>query len=199
MKQSVKKSVRYIYASVLAGVLFLIFYVLIRLSFVLSLVGMLGAYVAGIFLFRKKDVISYDPKLLMEYSFEASRIQNFATQFQEEGVVKDLKSICQTSEKLLNMLEQKKEKATQLYRFFDYYLDLTLAFCTQYKMLLEKPSLTDKEQELVDNIPTYFSHIKEQFDKQVENMYRKKMIDMEEEIRLFKKLVPVPDKSKEGE
>ena len=126
MKQSVKKSVRYIYASVLAGVLFLIFYVLIRLSFVLSLVGMLGAYVAGIFLFRKKDVISYDPKSLMEYSFEASRIQNFATQFQEEGVVKDLKSICQTSEKLLNMLEQKKEKATQLYRFFDYYLDLTL-------------------------------------------------------------------------
>lgn len=193
------KNKRYIYAGILGGIIFAIFLLIFNLDFIFSLILAIISYIAGILLFKEKDIIIYNPKLIMQYSFEASKLLNYTNQMNDENLREDIKEICLISEKLLSILEQKQNKVTQVYHFFDYYLKLSLKIMSQYKALYQKENLDDVENTSFKNIPSYIKDIRKQFEKQLENMYHTKMLDMEAEIKLFKKMVPMNDISGEGE
>lgn len=193
------KQKRYIYAGLLGGFIFTIFLLIFNLDYLFSLLLAIVGYIAGILLFKEKDIIIYDPKLIMQYSFEASKLLNYTNHTNDDNLRDDIKQICMISEKLLTILEQKQNKVTQVYHFFDYYLKLSLKIMSQYKVLIQKDNLNDKENTSLKNIPSYVKDIRKQFEKQLENMYHTKMLDMEAEIKLFKKMVPMNDISGEGE
>lgn len=190
---------RYIYAGILGGLIFTIFLLIFNLDIIFSLILAIIGYLAGILLFKEKDIIIYDPKLIMQYSFEASKLLNYTNHTDDDNLREDIKEICMISEKLLGILEQKQNKVTQVYHFFDYYLKLGLKIMAQYRELNQKENLNDKENISLKNIPSYIRDIRKQFEKQLENMYHTKMLDMDAEIKLFKKMVPMNDISGEGE
>ena len=52
---------RYIYASLLSGLFFIILYVVLNFGLIISLLLTVGVYVGAIFFFKEKDVRKYDP------------------------------------------------------------------------------------------------------------------------------------------
>ena len=63
---------RYIYSAILTGICFIIIYVIIDFPLIVSLLFAIAIYIAGIFIFKSKDVRIYDSTALEKYNFEMS-------------------------------------------------------------------------------------------------------------------------------
>ena len=178
---------RYIYSGVLSGLFFIICYIIIDLNIIFSLIITLICFIAGIFIFKEKDVISYDPEKIMDYYYNTSKLLNYSNFIKDEKINKLIKNIVNTSEEILKLLEQKPKRATQVYNFYDYYLELTLKIINKYNNVKE----TDKDY--ISKVDDYLININQAFEKQLNNLNKAKKVDIDKEIKLFEKIVNIND------
>ena len=68
---------RYIYAVIPAIIIFILLYLVLDFYLWLSLLFAIPSYVAGVFLFKSKDLRDYDPKALARYQYELSRLNAY--------------------------------------------------------------------------------------------------------------------------
>jgi hypothetical protein len=179
---------RYIYASLLSVLLFIILYVVLDFNVIISIILALVTYVGGIFFFKEKDVRKYDPNLIMHYCYLISKIDNYTNLIEDDKVDKDIKDISVKSEKIVNMLEHKPDKVTQVYDGFDYYLPFTIKILEQYVLLQSTEGHNnDDEKKFIKEINTTLDYIEKEIDKLLNNMNYTKMLDVNASIEVFKK------------
>ena len=177
---------RYIYASLLASLLFLILYVFLNFNVFISLLLTIFSYIGGIFFFKEKDIRTYDPKLLMHYCYLISKLANYTNKIEDSNINKNIKDITKEAEKIIVMLEQKPSKVTQVYDGFDFYLPLSIKVVDQYIYLKNKETLTKEETKFINEINICLDNIEIEIKKLLENMNYTKMLDINSSIDLFK-------------
>lgn len=178
---------RYIYASFLAGLLFIILYLVLDFKLLISLLLTILSYIAGIFLYKEKDVRKYDPNLIMHYCYLISKLNNYINQINDEQIKKNIEDITKESEKIIVMLEQKPNKVTQVYDGFDYYLPLAINIIDHYTYLQKKETKTNDENNFMKEINSILDNLEREIAKLLENMNYTKMLNINNSIELFEK------------
>ena len=190
---------RYIYAGILASCGFTITYLLLDFGLLLSLLITLMIYISGIFLFKEKDVREYDADDINRYHFETSKLASFKDRIKNKKINESIVNICEVSTKILSALTQKPKKVTQVYNFYDYYMNLLLKLIQRYNYLENKNDLTELETKFLDNSENYIINIEEQFKKQLDNMYKTTALDIQKEIKMFENICSIEGLDKEVE
>ena len=178
---------RYLYSSFLAGLLFIILYLLLDFDILISLILTILTYIGGIFFFKEKDIRKYDPNLIMHYCYLISKLYNYTNFIKDEKINKNIVDITKEAEKIISMLEQKPNKVTQVYDGFDYYLPLSIKIVDHFVYLKNKEKLTDIENKFMNNINVCLDNLELEIKKLLENMNYTKMLDINANIELFKK------------
>lgn len=178
---------RYIYAPLLASIAFILFYIVLDLNILLCLILTVITYIGGLLLFKEKDVRKYDPNFIMHYCYLISKLANYTNNVNDEKVKNNILDITKQAEKIINMLEQKPNKVTQVYDGFDYYLPLCIQIVEQYIYLSKKDNLTKDENNFINDINKCLDGLENEFSKLLDNMNYTKMLDINSRIELFKK------------
>lgn len=177
---------RYIYSSFISIIFFIILYVILDFHLLVSLIFTILSYIGGIFLYKEKDIRSYNPNLLLHYCYLISKIDNYKSSINEEVVKRNIEDITKSSEKIVAMLEQKPTKVTQVYDGFDFYLPITINVLEQYVYLTKKEKLTKTEDKFLKEINLCLDNIEREINKLLENMNYTKMLDINSRIEIFK-------------
>ena len=179
---------RYLYAAILSALLFLILYIVLNFNVFISIILTVITYVGGIFLFKEKDIRKYDPNAIMHYCYLISKIDNYTNIIKDEDVNKDIKDISVKAEKIVNMLEHKPDKVTQVYDGFDYYLPFTIKVLDQYVILQNtEEQNNEEEKKFIKDINNTLDYIEKEIDKLLTNMNYTKMLDINASIEVFRK------------
>lgn len=176
---------RYIYASLLSGLFFIILYVVLNFWLIISLLLTVGVYIGGIFFFKEKDVRKYDPNIIMHYCYLISKLVHYSEMTDDKVLSKNIKEITDEAERIIVMLEQKLNKVTQVYDSFDYFLPLTIKVVEEYQGLKNKEKLSAEELKFMNNSLKYLDNIELEFKKLLENMNYTKMLDINSSIEIF--------------
>lgn len=192
---------RYIYAGLLGGIGFLITFLFLNINIFISLFITLIVYVGGVFFFKEKDVREYNADDINKYYFQTSKLLSYKDRVKDKAISDLIVKITDTSSKILAALTQKPKKVTQVYNFFDYYLPLSNAIVDKYLRLLTVKDMSNDEKVLFEKVDDYLLNISNQFDKQLENMYKVNELNVQEEIKIFEKACTIQglDDNKVGE
>ena len=188
---------RYMYSCVLSIALFLITFIILDIPIYISAPLAIITYIAGILIFKEKDIRTYDPKIIMHYAYLISKIDNYINIVKDKTVKKNIKDISSKSEKILIKLEQKPSKVTQVYDAFDFYLPFAIEMIEHYISLEEQEKLTAKDQKYIEEINDKLDYLEGAIDKLLDNMNYTKTLDINSSIEILKKdsSIKVPEKS----
>lgn len=182
---------RYIYAGILGALGFIITYLILNIHIIFSFILTIVLYIGGIFIFKEKDVREYNADDINRYYFLTSKLLNYKERVNNEDLKSDIEQISDISTKILSALTQKPNKVTQVFNFYDYYMNLTISLIDKYIILEQKDSRSSKETNFMNKMNTYIENIKREFIKQQDNMYKTKSLNMEQEIELFEKICAI--------
>lgn len=188
---------RYVYAALVAGVVFLLIYLMLDFSLLISLLLTILIYIGGIFFFKEKDVREFNADDINRYYFQTSKILSYKDRIDDIELKEDIEFISDVSSKILSSLTQKPKKVTQVYNFFDYYMNLVIKMLEKYVYLKTKTEYSDIEKTFLDRINIYFENIKQQFSRQLDNMYKTQRLNMQAEIEAFEKVCAIEGLDKE--
>lgn len=182
MKQVQK---RYIYSGVTSALFFIVIYGIMDFNIFLSVILTACIYLGGIFLFKEKDIRTLDSESINNYYFWASRVANRAELTKDERIIALAESITSTTDAIIVSLSQRPKKVEQVFSFFDYYLDIAYKMLYRYNILKDKENVSQKDQAFLESVPTYLEKIAGEFTRQLSNMQESKMLDIENEIKIF--------------
>lgn len=188
---------RYIYAGIVSAIGFIFIYLILNINIVFSLMLTIILYIAGIFMFKEKDVREYNPDDINRYYFLTSKLLNYKVRISNEEIISDIEEISDMSTKILSALTQKLNKVTQVFNFYDYYMNLAINLVDRYSILEKKENKSTKETEFMDKVVIYIENIKQEFKKQLDNMFKTKEINIEQEIELFEKICAIENLDEE--
>ncbi len=73
----IKIQKRFILSALISGISFIIFYIFLDFYLIISLLLSMLIYIGGIFLFKGKDMRSYDSEAISRYYFEISKLNDY--------------------------------------------------------------------------------------------------------------------------
>ena len=73
----IKIQKRFILSALISGISFIIFYIFLDFYLIISLLLSILIYIGGIFLFKGKDIRSYDSEAISRYYFEISKLNDY--------------------------------------------------------------------------------------------------------------------------
>lgn len=178
---------RYIYSAFLSGISFIIFYSLLDFYFYISLIFALGVYIAGIFLFKGKDLRMYDARALAKYQFEMSKLNNYKEKINDKTIKERLGKIVSVSQKIAEHLNTKPTSATKIYNFLDYYLPFTNKIVAKYINAESKKEKTFVENQLILKMSVYIKEVTEEFERLLAEIIKSKDKTFNFEMKIFEK------------
>lgn len=184
---------RYIYSAGLSVVIFIILYMIIDMHILICIPLTAITYIGGIFLFKEKDVRVYNSEDINRYYFQTSKLLSYRDRVEDDKIKEDVEQISDVSTKILAAVSQKPKKVTQVFNFYDYYMNLILRILERYVQLNKKEEKNHNEKKFLNNVDNYLDNIKLQFDKQLDNMYKTSTIDIDAEIALFEKVCNIKE------
>jgi len=184
---------RFIYAVIPAVIVFIILYIILDFYLWISLLLAVPAYLAGIFLFKGKDLRDYDPKALARYQFEMSRLNTYKEKLKDKEIKTRLKNIVETCQKLCKYLETKPEDATQIYNALDYYLPFTNQRIIEYNTVADLDEKTFVENKLILKFNVYMREIEQECNRLYKETINSKDKKINYELKKFEMLSEFED------
>ncbi len=178
---------RYIYSAFLSGLSFIIFYLVLDFYFLVSLLFAIGVYIAGVFLFKSKDIRMYDASALARYQFEMSKLNDYKEKINDKTIKKRLGKIVNVSQKITEHLNTKSTNATKIYNFLDYYLPFTNKIVIKYINAESKKEKTFVENQLILKMSVYIKEVTEEFEKLLGEIIKSKDKAFNFEMKIFEK------------
>ena len=187
----------YIYAAVLGGTFFAVPYLALGLELIPSLAMSVAAYGAGSLIFKdknKKNIdFSIDKKNLYDILKEAksmtTEIDNISKKLEDKKLIENVKTICETSNKIIDTLSKNPNKLGQARNFLNYYLPVTIKILTRYDEIENQKLNTAESNKFMKSIQELTEKIKDAFNEQLNNMYQSDMIDTDAEIKVFETML----------
>ena len=184
---------RYVYAVIPAIIIFILLYLILDFYLWLSLLFAIPSYIAGIFLFKSKDLRDYDPKALARYQYELSRLNAYIDKVKDKEVKERIKNIINTSQKLTKYLGTKPENATPIYNALDYYLPFANDRITEYTKVEDLDEKSFIENKLILKFNVYLREIEQECNKLYKEVLNSKDKKIEYEMKKFERLSELED------
>lgn len=152
------------------------------------------AFGAGELIFRKgKKELKEENRSLYDTLNDAkdknNQIQKIIPQIEDNELVKNVKEIHESVEKIIATVEKKPEKYKFMNNFFDYYLPVTVNILNRYDEI-ENQRLTTKDGEkFMQSTKNMIKKINDAFKKQLSNLYQSDMIDTDAEMKVFETML----------
>lgn len=179
---------RYIYAVIPAIIIFILLYLVLDFYLWLSLLFAIPSYVAGVFLFKSKDLRDYDPKALARYQYELSRLNAYIDKVKNKEVKERIKNIVNVCQKLTKFLGTKPENATPIYNALDYYLPFANERITEYSNVEDLDEKSFVENKLILKFNVYLREIEQECNKLYKEVLNNKDKKIDYEMKKFEML-----------
>lgn len=184
---------RYMLSAVLAGIAFMIFYLILNFYLYISLILCSFVYIGGIFYFKEKDVRVYDARAIARYHFEMSKLDSYKENINDESMKEKLGKIVVLYSKIVKYLEGRPRNATKIYNFLDYYLPFTTAIVNKYIMIEKKKEKSFVENKLILKMSVYVKEIESECNKLVNLIAKAKDKELDFEMKVFEKTADIED------
>lgn len=178
---------RYIYAALLAGIAFMVLYTMMDFKILVSLILAIAIYIAGIFMFKSVDVITYDGRAISRYYFEMSKLNDYKEKIKDKKIYDKLTKIVNVTQKITKYLETKPTNATKIYNFMDYYLTYTTKIVTKYIEVDKKEEKTFVENQLFLKLNVYLKEIETECNRLLSEIAKSKDRELDFEMKVFEK------------
>lgn len=179
---------RYVYAVIPGAIMFIILYLFLDFKIWIALLLAVLAYIAGIFIFRGKDLRLYDPQALARYQFEMSRLNAYKEKIKDKQVRDRLTSIVEVCQNLTKHLETKPENATTIYNSLDYYLPFATKNIIEYIKIEKVKDKSFTENQLILKMNVYLREIDQECNKLYKEVLKNKDKKINYEMKRFEML-----------
>ena len=185
----------YIFSAMLGGTFFAIPYLALGVQVIPSLAISLVAYGAGTLIFKDNNKSSSLTKgenlyeILKNAKSQTSQIFAISRQLEDKELVKNVQSICSTSNKIIDTLYKNPNKLSQVNNFINYYLPITIKILQRYDEIENQKLSSDESQKFMKSVQEMIEKIKNAFNEQLNNMYQAEIIDTDAELKVFEEIL----------
>lgn len=186
----------YIYSCLLGGTFFAVPYLACGLAALPSAAIGIAAYGAGILIFRDKkkidisDNLEIDDRIAIKKAKDlTTKMQNISKQLESPQLVKNVKSIVITTNKIIETVEKKPEKIKKVGNFLNYYLPVTMKILERYDEIENQKLNTKDSKKFMSSVEDMISKIKGAFEEQLSNIYQTEMVDTDAELKVFESML----------
>ncbi|HEY9592828.1 MAG TPA: 5-bromo-4-chloroindolyl phosphate hydrolysis family protein [Spirochaetia bacterium] len=199
MEERKGSTVASIVAGVTGGVAFLIFWLLLEVPFVVSLLVGCAAFGAGILIFRgRRRTLTIDASgqtagtreaALREGQEKLKRLQDLSVRIRDASVRGSFDAVVSAARRIMDDLKKNPKDIRAARQFLSYYLDATIAIVERYVDLSEKGLNAAEIQSTLRKVETMLGMIREAFEKQHARLLEDDVMDLDAEITLLKKTI----------
>lgn len=186
----------YIYSCLLGGTFFAVPYLACGLAALPSAAIGIAAYGAGILIFRDKkkidisDNLEIDDRIAIKKAKDlTTKMQNISKQLESPQLVKNVKSIVITTNKIIETVEKKPEKIKKVRNFLNYYLPVTMKILERYDEIENQKLNTKDSKKFMSSVEEMIAKIKTAFEEQLSNIYQTEMVDTDAELKVFESML----------
>jgi len=191
----VKKIVMEITYGLCAGIVFLIFYLILDISLIFSIIIALLVYIGMNLLFTsgKKTLIVENTNLTIEEfkkiikdgKEKIEKIKGIGREIKNKDVSISIEKICKVMDAIFDNFEKNPNDIKLARKFLDYYLDTVKRIVELYYELSGKEVYTDKEREILEKAEGILNQIETIFQKQLGKLQEGDYLDLETELEVL--------------
>ena len=183
-------------SGILGGSFFAATYLAVGVPLVPSLVVGAFAFLGSELIMSKTKIIAFDKvneknveEVLNDARSKNKYILEMIEKVEDEDVKTDLKEINVTTAKIINTVSKNKKKIKQSEKFFTYYLPMTVGIINKYDEIENQKLSSTESKEFVKSTNKMIGEINKAYKKILDNMYRKDIVDMDAEMKVFNSLL----------
>ena len=182
------------YLQYCGGTFFAIPYIGLSVGLLPSLAIGLGAFGAGELLLHNNKKIEevktnnlYDT--LVDAKDKNSQIEKMIPQIEDSEMVKNIKEIHTSVDKIIKTVEKKPEQYKKMNNFFSYYLPVTINILKRYDEIENQKLTTEESKKFMESTQDMIRKINNAFKNQLSNLYQSDMIDTDAEMKVFESML----------
>lgn len=184
---------RYLYATIPAIIAFIILYAILDFKILIAILLSALFYLAGVFIFKGKDIRIYDSEAIARYHFQLSKLNAYKENIKDKEVKTKITSIVDTCQKLIEYLNTKPTNATNIYNSLDYYLNFATNRITEYMKVEKVKEKTFTENQLILKMNVYLREIDQECSKLYKEVINSKDKAINYEMKIFEKMSDFED------
>jgi 5-bromo-4-chloroindolyl phosphate hydrolysis protein len=183
-----------ILSAVIGGTFFAVPYLVLSAPIIPSLVIGAAAFGAGELVFGDYKLTLKDTNPSLYKMLDTARKQNkhilqMIPLLEDESLKKQLNEINDSVTKIIDTISKNPDKAKQTKNFFDYYLPITIKLVDRYDEIENQKLSSTESKEFVKSTNKMIGEINKAYKKILDNMYRKDIVDMDAEMKVFNSLL----------
>ncbi len=181
-------------AGVLGAAVFAVFYLLIDVGLVASVVLSAGAFVGGFFLFARKSPEVVDRETDLRLSLDAGEkkhaaIRALARRIRKPSILAQIREIDTAVEKILDVIRKDPSKLRAARQFLDYYLEATIQILTRYVDISSQGLKDATIQASLARVEGMLGTIKDAFDAQLAKLLTDDVMDLDTALETLKQTI----------
>lgn len=148
-----------------------------------------GAFCAGELVFhvaKKENIVKKSMnEIIMEAKTKNLQIAKIIPKIEDPELVKMIKEINLTVEKIIKTVETKPDKYKKSEKFFNYYLPVTIKILNRYDEIENQKLTSEESQKFMESTKKMIEKTNNAFKKQLSSLYQSDMIDLDAEMKVF--------------
>ena len=183
-----------ILSAVIGGAFFVVPYLVLSAPIVPSILIVAAAFGAGELVLgeAKLTLKDTDPnlyKLLNTAKKQNKHILDMIPLLEDEEIKKQLNDINDSVTKIIDTISKNPSKLKQTNNFFDYYLPITIKLVDRYDEIENQKLSSSESKEFIKSTNKMIGEISKAYKKILDNLYRKEIVDMDVEMKVFNSLL----------
>ena len=165
-------------SGILGGAFFAATYLAVGIPLIPAIIVGALAFVGSELLMSKTNIIAFDKvneqnvdKVLNDAKSKNKLILDMSNKIDDEEVVKYLKEINSTTNKIINTVNKNHKKIKQSEKFFTYYLPMTVGIVNKYDEIENQRLSSSESIAFFENANKTLCEINNSFKKILDNMY----------------------------
>lgn len=183
-----------VFSAIIGGAFFAVPYLALSAPLIPSLVVGAAAFGAGELVFGENKLTLKDTNRNLYETLEYSKRQNkhildMIPNIEDENIKKELNEIHDSVSKIINTISKNPEKVKQANNFFDYYLPITIKLIDRYDEIENQKLSSSESAKFLNSTNKMVSEINSAYRKILADLYRKDILDMDVEMKVFDSLL----------
>ena len=110
-------------------------------------------------------------------------------QIEDDSIKKQLNEIHDSVSKIIETITKNPNKYKQTDNFFDYYLPITIKLVDRYDEIENQKLSSTESKNFIKSTNKMIGEINKAYKKILDNLYRKDIVDMDAEMKVFNSLL----------
>ena len=183
-----------IVSAAIGGVFFAVPYLALSAPILPSLLIGAAAFGAGELVFgdykltlKETNRSLYD--MLEDAKKQNKHIVDMIPMIEDVGIQKELNEINDSVTKIIDTISKNPKKIDQTDNFFDYYLPITVKLVDRYDEIENQKLSSEESKKFFASTNKMVKEINKAYKKILDNLYKKDLVDMDAEMKVFNSLL----------